>query len=301
MRAFFEGASRLGRLHPAATPERHGVECIRDVPYLEGGGRSRRLDIYRPAGPGPHPVVIYIHGGAFVMLSKETHWIMALGFARNGYLVFNLNYRLAPKHRFPAALEDVCAATRWVQRNAPRFGGATDQLVYAGESAGGNLATALAVMGSYPRPEPWAAALYEADPRPAAVVAACGVLQVTEAERFGRRRKLSGFVRDRLEEVPRLYLPKGPMDLTLADPLCFLERGEAPSRPLPPFFAFAGTRDPLLDDTRRLGVALTGLQVPHEVRYYRGGLHAFHAVVPDPRARACWRDQFAFLDRHLGR
>jgi acetyl esterase/lipase len=125
------------------------------------------------------------------------------------------------------------------------------------------------------------------------------MLQVSDAERFARRRRLRAFARDRLEEVPHLYLPKDGTDTTLADPLAFLESANAPARALPPFFAFAGTKDPLLDDTRRLGHALERLSVPHEVRYYPRRLHAFHAMVLDPMARACWRHQFAFLDRHL--
>ena len=69
-------------------------------------------------------------------------------------------------------------------------------------------------------------------------------------------------------------------------------------RPLPPFFAPVGTRDPLLDDTRRLEKALGALGVPCEARYYPGGIHAFHAMVWDPAARRCWRDALAFLDRY---
>jgi len=70
-------------------------------------------------------------------------------------------------------------------------------------------------------------------------------------------------------------------------------------RPLPPLFAPVGTRDPLLDDTRRLEKALAALNVPCEARYYPGGIHAFHALVWDPAARRCWRDALAFLDRNL--
>jgi alpha/beta hydrolase fold len=66
-------------------------------------GRAER----RHKGP-PWPIVFYVHGGAFRILSKDTHWVMALSFARRGFVVFNVSYRLAPKHRFPAPLEDVC-------------------------------------------------------------------------------------------------------------------------------------------------------------------------------------------------
>ena len=109
---FFAGAARLGRLHPLSKPERHGVEVERDLAYLaESRHAEHRLDIYRPSDmEGPLPTVLYIHGGGFRLLSKETHWLMALSFARRGYLVFNVGYRLAPDHPFPAAIEDVAAA-----------------------------------------------------------------------------------------------------------------------------------------------------------------------------------------------
>ena len=88
--------------------------------------------------------------------------------------------------------------------------------------------------------------------------------------------------------------------LALADPLVLLEQGGAPDRPLPPFFAPVGTRDPLLDDTRRLRDAIERLGGVCDARFYKGGIHAFHAFVWDELARACWKDQFEFLDRYVG-
>jgi acetyl esterase len=135
------------------------------------------------------------------------------------------------------------------------------------------------------------------------VLPACGILQVTDVERFQRRKqKLSPFLRDRLREVEESYLPdtqpRGPAR-DLADPLVWLERAPAPERPLPPFFAAVGTADVLLDDTRRLKAALDRLGTPCEARYYPGEVHAFHALVWRPGARAFWRESFAFLDRHV--
>jgi acetyl esterase/lipase len=85
----------------------------------------------------------------------------------------------------------------------------------------------------------------------------------------------------------------------LADPLLVFEAAPRFERTLPAFFAAVGTRDPLLDDTRRLDVALRALGVPCEAHYYRGGIHAFHALVWDPLARQCWRDALGFLQRHV--
>ena len=314
---FFNGASRLARLHPKAHPRRHAIEHITDVPYLEGSTlREHLLDVWRPAevplastsifaqrhrGP-PWPIVFYIHGGGFRILSKDTHWVMALGFARRGFIVFNVSYRLAPRHRFPAAVEDVCRAFDWVVKNAARFGGDTSRIVLAGESAGANLATSLALTLAYERPEPFAKTAWDTGVVPRAVVPACGVFQVSDIERLVRRKpKMSAFIVERLAEIEAAYLGAGPLPcaLDLADPVCLLERGEKPARPLPPFFLPVGTKDPLLPDTRRLGEAIRALGGEAVESYYPGELHAFHAFVMRDVARKCWNDTFAFLDRHV--
>jgi acetyl esterase len=296
--------AHAGQRLPNARPERHGVERVVDVPYMDTDRAHHMLDVYRPVErAGPRPVVLYIHGGGFRILSKDTHWLMAIAFARRGYVVFNINYRLAPAHPFPAAAEDGCAALAWVTENAARFGGDASRLVIAGESAGANLATALAVATAWPRPEPWAHRVWESGVRPRAVLPACGILQVTDVERFARRKRLSGFMKDRLQEVEDAYLPRAhpsaPSSRDLADPLLWLERAEKPPRPLAPFFAGVGTADILLDDTRRLKAALDRLEVPCLVKYYPGEVHAFHAMVWRPAARAFWRDTFGFLAEHV--
>jgi acetyl esterase len=302
---FFRGISAVGKLHPLSRPERHGVEVLRNIEYLSTGAEAHRLDVYRPAerAAAPRPVVMYVHGGGFRILSKDTHWVMALVFARRGFLVFNVNYRLAPTHAFPAAIEDVCAAYQWVVGNAASYGGDASRIVLAGESAGANLVTALAVAACYERPEPFARRAFETAVAPRAVVAQCGMLQVSDAERFSRRRPLPRFIRDRLNEVASAYLdganPLAPCGLALADPLCVLERGEQPSRPLPPFFASVGTRDPLTEDTKRLRAALDRLAVECVDRYYPGEPHAFQAAVFRPNARRCWAETFEFLQEKL--
>jgi acetyl esterase/lipase len=300
---FFRSIARAGKLHPLARPERHGVETLLDVPYRDTGLPEHRLDVYRPLAAGsPAPVVLYVHGGGFRILSKDTHWLMALAFSRRNMLVFNINYRLAPRHPYPAAIEDTCAAFDWVVRNAPRFGGDPSRMILAGESAGANLATALAIATCYRRREPFARSVFDLGVTPRAVVSTCGILQVSDPGRFARRRKLSSFMIDRIEEPARAYLGGvvGPdPERELADPLLVLERGEAPARPLPAFFAPVGTRDPLLDDTRRLRAALDKLGVPCEDRYYRGEIHAFHALLFLKNARRCWGHTFAFLERYV--
>lgn len=306
---FFRSLSRLGRLHPASRPEFHGLEAFENIPYLANGERDQVLDIYRPTsappGPGGYPIVLYIHGGGFRALSKDTHWFMGLAFARAGYLVCNISYRLAPLHPFPAAPADACAAFAWVVRHAAAYGGDISRLVLAGESAGANLVTAVTLACCYRRPEPWAREVFDTGVVPRATLPYCGLLEVSNVARFTRRRRLPGWITGILNHIEATYLPpeQGPPGfLDLANPLTTLERarrtGHAPERTLPPFFVPVGTRDPLLDDTRRLARVLDALQVPCEARYYPGEIHAFHAMIWRKQARQCWQHTFDFLSRH---
>ncbi|NUP07372.1 MAG: alpha/beta hydrolase [Polyangiaceae bacterium] len=311
---FFTNGSRLAKLHPLARPERHGVELVADVAYGASGRSEHLLDVYRPidgaahdglrarhARSGARPVVLYVHGGGFRILSKESHFLMALAFARRGYVVFNINYRLAPKHPYPAAIEDCADAYAWVVENAARFGGDPSRILLAGESAGANLVTSMTVAAAYDRPEPYARRILETGIVPKATIPACGILQVSDVERLARRRRISPFILDRLLEVSTVYLPLGSAAgaCELADPLCIIERSGPPARALPPFFIPCGTKDPLLDDTRRLGKALATIGVRADVRIYPGEPHAFHALMWRPHARKCWAETYAFLDEVL--
>ncbi len=292
----FQSMARAGRRHPRARAAIGRLEVEYDVPYLPTGSRAHTLDIYRaPNLPQRAPILFYVHGGGFRILSKETHWLMAVAYAQRGYVVFSINYRLAPQHPFPAAIEDVCDAYAWVHAHGGEYGGDPDAIVVAGESAGGNLVTALTVASCYDRAEPYARRV-RALPVPAACLPACGLLQTSDVARLKRRKpEMKTFILDRLRECEEGYLAAtNADDVGLADPLVVLESGP-PARPLPPFFQICGTKDPLLDDTRRLTVALEALGVDNEQRIYPGELHAFHAFLWRPAARQAWADTWGFL------
>ena len=100
---------------------------------------------FRPAGAGPLPVVVYLHGGGWMMGTLDSYDALLRALANaSGAIVAGVDYRLAPEHRYPAALEDSLAAIRWLAEHAGELGGDGARLAVAGDSAGGNLAAVAA-------------------------------------------------------------------------------------------------------------------------------------------------------------
>lgn len=299
-RALHLGA-KIAYLNPNASPSRHGVELVRDVPYRSTGRRGHLLDVYMPKDAAGGPALLYVHGGAFALLSKETHRLMALAFARRGYTVFLANYRIGPRHRYPAPLEDAAQALAWVADHAGNYGADPNRIVLAGESAGGNLVTALAYLATHPRPEPFAKALYERNPRLIAVLAVYGFLDLEGLERF-RNPKMPWYIRRLIFDAAASYVGR-PVKLRarlspLASPLRLLSADPPPgARPLPPFFIACGTRDPLLIDSRKLHAVLDARGVPNELSIHPEEIHGFNAMLWRREAKAMWRSAYEFLDR----
>ena len=117
----------------------------RDI-AIPGPGGSLPARVYTPVGAGPFPLVVYFHGGGWVIADKDVYDGGARGLSREANaVVVSVDYRQAPEHKFPAAWDDALAAFRWVGENAQSLNGIPTRLALAGESAGGNLALATAI------------------------------------------------------------------------------------------------------------------------------------------------------------
>ncbi|OBG15677.1 esterase [Mycolicibacterium celeriflavum] len=137
-------AAIRSRLVAPANPE--SVGAVKDL-QIEGADGPIAVRIYRPSAGRPLPVVVYAHGGGFVFCDLDSHDGLCRSLANLvPAVVVSVDYRLAPEHRWPAAAEDLYAATRWVADNAAEIGGDANRIVVGGDSAGGNLGAVAALM-----------------------------------------------------------------------------------------------------------------------------------------------------------
>jgi acetyl esterase/lipase len=114
---------------------------LMNIPYVTDGGAHQMLDVHLPAnGDGPFPTILAIHGGGFRVLSKTLYRQIAGYLNDKGYALVATNYRLTPKHSYPAQVEDVFCALAWIHSNHSMYGFDNERAIVMGDSAGGYLA-----------------------------------------------------------------------------------------------------------------------------------------------------------------
>ena len=132
----------------ATQPEAPPVAEVREL-NADGPHGTIPVRLYRPLGSTPGaalPVLVYFHGGGWVIGDLDTHDVLCRSLANGaGCAVASIDYRMGPEHRFPAAVDDVLAATRWLRREAASLGLDAGRLAVGGDSAGGNLAAVAAI------------------------------------------------------------------------------------------------------------------------------------------------------------
>jgi len=129
--------------------QKEAIHKIEDRKILGSGGYQLPIRIYTPDAQGPLPVLVFFHGGGWVLGDIESHDSVCRELANKvSCIVVSVDYRLAPEHKFPTAPEDCYAATKWVALNAAAFSGDPSRIAVGGDSAGGNLAAAVAQMAA---------------------------------------------------------------------------------------------------------------------------------------------------------
>jgi alpha-L-fucosidase 2 len=253
-----------------------------DIEYGRAGGESLKLDAWVPEGVGPFPAVILVHGGGWTSGDKS-------GGPRGGYMApmhaplqragfawFSINYRLAPKHRYPACIDDVETAIRWVKAHAAEYRVDPRRIGLSGESAGGHLVALAAVRA-------------DERTRLAAIVPFYGVFDLTRMTTPGAelRKNFVALFDRKVADEPALTL------LREASPLPQVKRG------LPPFLLVHGTADTTVPiaQSETMRARLRDAGVPVELLKVEGGVHGmlgWKAIAPDYQDRVV-----AWLQRTL--
>jgi len=134
---------------PADPPE--SVKAELDLTYGSTPEQELKLDIYHPKSGGPLPACVLVHGGGWTGGNKEKFRPLAIALAQKGYVVANIEYRLAPAAKYPAGVQDCSLAVRWLRMNAQRFGADPARIGAWGGSAGGHLVGLLAAAPAHAR------------------------------------------------------------------------------------------------------------------------------------------------------
>jgi acetyl esterase len=235
-------------------------------------------DIAVPMESGPHPVVIYIHGGAWTLGSPATHRKLVKQFAEAGYLTIAPDYRLAPEHPFPAGLEDCIFTANWAVENARRYGGDPERMAMGGDSAGGNL-TAAALTSTA------AAGL---GPKFKAAILIYGAFDFSG---------LIAMAKEVAEPLAKAYLGKyypAGLEDSRVSPIRAIRPGS-----MPPSFIIAGTADGIVGESRAIAEAMNRGGIQNELHIIDDMPHAFMQMTELAACREGLRLMFDFLRRHV--
>lgn len=251
-------------------------------PYGEAGDEPLLADVYLPESDGPRPGVLMVHGGAWQFGSRRSMRPLAAQLAARGYCVVSIDYRLAPKHKFPAQIEDCRAAVRWMRQNAASLKLDSTRIAGVGVSAGGQLVLLLATNNAgAAAPDTNADAdASEADHwlNAAVGLAAPCDFRPMPADAAGLAYWLGGTRSER----PEAY--------AAASPAAFVSPDD------PPTLLIHGEKDPLVPvaSPRAMHAKLSGVGVATELMVMPGAAH----TAPLWRADAQQRT-FEFLAKHL--
>jgi len=231
--------------------------------------------IYTPEGSGPFPLLVFFHGGGWVICTLDTHDGQCRSLANGaGCIVVSVDYRLAPEHKFPAAPEDCYAATLWVAEHATELNGDASRLAIGGDSAGGNLTAVVAQMA---RDHNGPHLVFQLMIYPATDFTAQTPSKTANAEGYF-------LTLDDMNWFENHYLRNKADRLNpLASPLLAKNLSN-----LPPALILTAEYDPLRDEGELYGQRLQEAGVPVVVRRYDGLIHGFFgmALIVDEARRS---------------
>jgi acetyl esterase len=252
---------RLQLVEARFSGEPQAVEAVRDV-HIESPSGSTLVRLYVPDSSLPHPAVLFLHGGGWALGSIELSDPLCRALCRaSRTLIASVEYRLAPEHPFPAALDDAYAALCWLNASGPEIGTIPGKLAVCGDSAGGNLAAAVSLMSRD-----------RGTPEIALQVLIYPALDPTLSEASMQTLSAGyGLTAGDMQLFWELYL-KSPEDAAkpYASPL-----RETNLQGVAPALIITAEYDPLVDEGERYAAQLRDAGVPARTVRYPGMIHGF--------------------------
>jgi acetyl esterase/lipase len=243
---------------------------------LPGATEDIPVRIYTPEGNGPFPLLVFFHGGGYVLGDLDTHDGLCRSLTNGaGCIVVSVDYPLAPEHKFPTALKVGYAATQWVAEHAATINGDASRIAVGGDSAGGNLAAVVALMA---RGQDGPALTFQLLIYPDLDFRRTNFSIREYAGKYGNitREGQNWFMDHYLNNAEEKLNP-------LVSPLL------APDlKGLPPAFIITAEYDALRDEGEQYGQRLEEVGVPVTVNRYQGMIHEFvrHSFDQSKQARA---------------
>ncbi len=270
---------------------------VRDLVYGHIAGKDRLARLYRPAGGGPFPSVVLVHGGAWNNKDRTDGQSTALDLCNAGILVLSLDFRNAPEAPYPASLQDINLGIRWLKAHAKDLGTSPDRIGLYGTSSGGHQVLVSALRAEDPRY--CAHALPEApetDAKVSFVIAGWGVLYPWDRYNMAKAQGKADMLKSH-----HTFFGESEAAHVEATPALILERGEKVH--LPPAMQFQGDKDEWTSvaQAERLGAAWRARGGQMDVGIYEGERHTFlneHPAAPNSvKALAAI---IAFVKKHAG-
>ncbi|MDP6679771.1 MAG: alpha/beta fold hydrolase [Verrucomicrobiota bacterium] len=261
----------------------HRFERTRDIVYKEVDGRKLRLNTFVPRGDGPFPAVLVVHGGAWRAGSRTQLTMYAKSLARRGFACFSIDYRLAPRHKSPAQIEDCRDAVRWIRQHAGEYRVDPGRIGAIGYSAGGHLVSLLATTGLSKADDPKGVGTK-------ITAAVAGGAPTDFRPTRENSRALTYWLGGRRRDKPAVY--------NAASPAAFVDGNDAP------IFFYNGSADMLVPvkihrtigyaGPTALHAALKEAGVATDLHVIKGAGH-FLAIIN----KTALESGYAFLDKHL--
>lgn len=248
-----------------------------------------RLDVYRPKEvKGLLPVIVSVHGGGWVYGDKERYQYYCMSLAQQGFAVVNFTYRLAPKYKFPAPVEDTNRVFAWMLSHAEQYGLDTGNIFAVGDSAGAQLLAMYSCICTNPAYASGFAVHAPAGAVPRAVALNCGVYKIEKSSK-----------KDLTTMLMADYLPGKGTEQELQQ-ISVLRHVTGN---FPPAFVMTAEGDFLAEQAKPLVERLKELGAEAEYHYYGDKDHVlghvFHCDIRSESAARCNREECAFFRKHL--